>query len=140
MSQEAPLIVTAAVITRDDRVLVTRRKKDSHLGGQWEFPGGKMEPGESPEESLVRELQEELGVEIEVAHILEVVFHRYPERDVLLLFYSCELLDGEPWPVDVEEVAWVSRPELPHLDWVPADVPFVDWLVESAEEDEEELD
>ncbi len=124
MSERVPFVVTAGVVVRNGRVLVARRKPGSHLEGLWEFPGGKLEPNESPEESLARELREELGVEIQVERILEVVFHRYPEKNVLLLFYSCRLIRGEPRPLDVAELAWVSRSELPNLDWVPADVAF----------------
>ena len=117
--------VTAAIMIKDERVLIAQRHPDDFMGGKWEFPGGKLEPDESPEESLARELQEELGVEIRVGKILEVVYHRYPEKNVLLLFYTCELINGEPQPLEVEEVAWVSTRDLPQLDWVPADIPLV---------------
>jgi len=124
MDGRDPILVTAGVVIRDRRVLVARRKAGSHLAGLWEFPGGKLEPGESPEECLARELREELGVSVRVGRILETIYHRYPEKNVLLLFYACELLDGEPRALDVAEVAWVPRAELPDLDWVPADVTF----------------
>lgn len=125
MSERIPVVVTAGVVVRDGRVLVARRKPGSHLEGLWEFPGGKLEPNESPEESLAREFREELGIDIQVERILEVVFHRYPEKNVLLLFYSCRLIRGEPRLLDVAEFAWVGRKELPDLDWVPADAAFV---------------
>ena len=113
MSERTPVVVTAGVVIRDEHVLVARRKMGSHLEGLWEFPGGKLEPNESPEESLAREFKEELGVEVRVGRILEVVYHRYPEKNVLLLFYACELMNGEPQPLDVEEVAWVRRGSFP---------------------------
>ena len=120
-----PILVTAGVVIRDGRVLVARRKTGSHLAGLWEFPGGKLEPGESPEECLARELREELGVSVRVGRVLETIYHRYPQKNVLLLFYACELGGGEPQALDVAEVAWVRREELSNLDWVPADVAFV---------------
>jgi 8-oxo-dGTP diphosphatase len=119
------ILVAAAVIERDGRILAARRKKGAHLEGRWEFPGGKLEPGESPEECLVRELEEEIGVLGKPREILEVVFHRYPEKNVLLLFYRCELVSGEPGALDCEEILWVPRAELASLDWAPADIPFV---------------
>ena len=125
MSEQLPIVVTAGVVVRDGCILVARRKPGSHLEGLWEFPGGKLEPNESPEVCLAREFKEELGVEISVERILEVVFHRYPEKNVLLLFYSCRLIHGEPRAQDVAEFAWVSRKELPDLNWAPADVVFV---------------
>src|SRR5262245_34601302 len=119
------VLVAAGVLERDGRILAARRKKGSHLEGRWEFPGGKVEPGESPEEGLVRELEEEIGVTVRPRGILEVVFHRYPEKSVLLLFYRCELIEGEPRAVECDEVRWVPVAELPSLDWAPADVPFI---------------
>jgi 8-oxo-dGTP diphosphatase len=118
-------VVAAAVLEREGKILAARRKKGSHLEGLWEFPGGKLEPGESPEECLVRELEEEMGVLVSPREILEVVFHRYPEMCVLLLFYRCELASGEPRALDCDEILWVPRAELASLDWAPADVPFV---------------
>ncbi len=128
MDGRDPILVTAGVLIRNGRVLVARRKAGSHLAGFWEFPGGKLEPGESPEECLARELREELGVSVRVGRILEAIYHRYPEKSVLLLFYACELTDGEPRALDVAEVAWVRKAELLDLDWVPADVAFIEKL------------
>ncbi len=119
------ILVAAGVLEREGRVLAARRKKGSHLEGHWEFPGGKIEAGESPEECLVRELAEEIGVVVEPRGILEVVFHRYPEKNVLLLFYRCDLLEGEPHALECDEIRWVALADLPSLDWAPADIPFV---------------
>lgn len=130
MAEHVPLIVTAGVVIRDNNVLVAKRNAGSHLEGLWEFPGGKLEPNESPQECLAREFHEELGVDIEVRSILEVVFHRYPEKTVLLLFYACELRGGEPKPLDVAELAWIPKADLLQLEWVPADIPFVRRLSE----------
>ncbi len=75
-----PVVVAAAVVIREGRVLLTRRAEGQHLAGLWEFPGGKLEDGESPEEALVRECREECGIEVAVSEILEVTHHRYPQK------------------------------------------------------------
>ena len=90
-----PVIVSAAVLFHHGEVLLTRRMEGAHLAGLWEFPGGKVEEGEDPEDALVREVREECGVEIAVEDIFDVTFHRYESKDVLLLFYRCRLVSGE---------------------------------------------
>ena len=115
------VVVAAAVIIRDDRVLLTRRAEGQHLAGLWEFPGGKLEDGESPEEALVRECQEECGIEVEVVEILDVTHHRYPDKDVLLLFYRCKLRTGEVRHLQVADHAWVAPEELDDYPLPPAD-------------------
>jgi len=125
------VLVAAGVLEREGKILAAKRKSGSHLEGHWEFPGGKIEPDESPEDCLVRELAEEIGVLVVPRGILDVVFHRYPEKSVLLLFYRCELLEGDPRPIECDEVRWVDLADLPSLDWAPADVPFVRKLAES---------
>jgi len=117
----APVVVAAAVVIRDGCVLLTRRTEGQHLAGLWEFPGGKLEDGESPEEALVRECREECGIEVEVAEILDVTHHRYPEKDVLLLFYRCELRTGEVRHLQVADHAWVAPPDLDRYPLPPAD-------------------
>ena len=116
-----PTIVAAAVVLDRGRVLLTQRAEGTHLEGLWEFPGGKLEPGESPEEALVRECREECGIEIAVDDILEVTFHRYPEKDVLLLFYRCSIVSGEVRHLQVNAHAWVAPDELDRYDFPPAD-------------------
>lgn len=120
------------MIARPGEILATRRPHGSHLEGHWEFPGGKLEAGESPEECLARELREELGVEAEIGSILEVVYHRYPDKTVLLLFYACRLVSGEPSALESEELRWVRLAEIQELGWAPADVPFVKKLSRGA--------
>jgi 8-oxo-dGTP diphosphatase len=121
------LIVAAAVIVEDGRVLLTQRPGGTHLEHLWEFPGGKVEEGEAPEAALVRELREELGIETVVDEILEVTFWRYPSRDVLLLFYRVSRApDGGPVQhLGVAAHAWVTLDELDRYPLPPADVPVL---------------
>jgi 8-oxo-dGTP diphosphatase len=115
------ITVAAAVVFRAGRVLLTQRKSGSHLAGAWEFPGGKVELEEDPRDAVARELREELGVEIEVGDILDVTFHRYPEKSVLLLFYEAKLAEGSPEPraLDVADLRWARAEDL-HDDAFPA--------------------
>ena len=116
-----PVIVAAAVIIEDGRVLLTRRQEGQHLAGFWEFPGGKVEDGESPEEALERECREECGIEVAVAEVLDVTHHRYPQKDVLLLFYRCELRGGQVRHLEVADHAWVAPSDLDRYALPPAD-------------------
>jgi len=113
--------VSAALIFRDGKLLVTRRYANAHLGGLWEFPGGKREPGETFERCLVREIREELGVDIAVGNLFESVTHAYPEKTVHLKFYVCRLLKGEPRPLGCEAVNWAGRSELDDYEFPAAD-------------------
>jgi mutator protein MutT len=106
----ASIRVVACVISRDGRFLITQRKKESHLGHLWEFPGGKIEPGESPQQCAVRECREEIGVEVKAGETIEEVRHDYPELRVHLYFIKCELISGEPRPLDCADLTW-ARPE-----------------------------
>jgi 8-oxo-dGTP diphosphatase len=114
------IVVTAAVIRRGDRYLVTRRQQGVHLEGMWEFPGGKCEAGESLAACLRRELLEELGAGAVVGHELLAVTHHYPERSVELHFLACELTQ-DPVPLLGQEMRWVARRELGSLRFPPAD-------------------
>ena len=116
-----PVVVAAAVLIDQGKVLLTRRLDGQHLAGMWEFPGGKLEPGESPEDAVVRECAEECGIDVEVVDILDVTHHRYPEKDVLLLFYRCKLVAGEVQHLQVAEHAWVAPSELEDFALPPAD-------------------
>jgi 8-oxo-dGTP diphosphatase len=120
-----PKLVVAALIGEAGRVLVTRRRADQPLPLQWELPGGKLEPGEAPDEALRRELREELAVELEVGPIWEVLFHRYPDYDVLMLVYACRLVPGQvPRCLEVDALAWALPAELDGYDVLPADRPL----------------
>ena len=121
------VIVTAAVVERDGRFLVTRRQDGVHLEGYWEFPGGKCEPGESLDACLRREMREELDVDARVGEELLVVSHAYPERTVELHFFRCELA-GAPAPQQGQEMRWVTRRELGSLTFPPADEQLIERL------------
>src|SRR5271170_1666734 len=113
--------VSAALIFQHGQLLITQRHARSHLGGLWEFPGGKREAGETFEQCLVREIREELGVEISVGELFEEITHAYPEKSVHLKFFICELLRGEPQPVDCAAVKWVAKTELAGFEFPAAD-------------------
>jgi 8-oxo-dGTP diphosphatase len=114
--------VVAAVVRRGDAILVTRRPDRPGRPGQWEFPGGKVEPGEAEPDALRRELREELGCEAAVGPLLLRHAHRYPEVDVELAFYACALAPGaEPAAIGVAELAWAPRGTLARYDFLEAD-------------------
>jgi 8-oxo-dGTP diphosphatase len=119
-------IVAAGILIEDGKVLLSRRKKGSHLAGLWEFPGGKAEAGEDPRAALRRELEEELGIATRIGEIVDVTFHRYDEADkaVLLLFFEAEREAHSPEPraIDVAEVAWCGVERLDPSTFPPADV------------------
>jgi 8-oxo-dGTP diphosphatase len=121
-------LVVAGLIVRDGRLLITQRTQPPALAGNWEFPGGKIEEGEAPEVALARELREEIGVDVRVGRIWDVLFHRYPDFDLIMLVYACAIADGEPRAVDVGDLAWVLPVELPRWDILPADRPLVERL------------
>ena len=125
------IVVSAAVVRRDGRYLVTRRPRGAHLEGLWEFPGGKCEAGESIAACLRRELVEELGTDAVVGEELLAVTHHYPERSIELHFLACELTQ-EPAPLLGQEMRWAARGELRSLQFPPAD----DELIALLERDE----
>ncbi len=116
-------------MAHEGRVLITQRRADQALPLQWEFPGGKVEPGEAPVAALVRELTEEIGVVVEVGRIWDVLFHSYPAFDLVMLVYACRIVAGEPRAVEVADVVWVPYAELSAWDILPADRPLVERLV-----------
>ncbi|HLK93919.1 MAG TPA: (deoxy)nucleoside triphosphate pyrophosphohydrolase [Polyangia bacterium] len=117
-------LVVAALVREGTRVLMSRRRADQPMPGKWEFPGGKVEPGESPVVALAREVREELGCDVDVGRIHEVVFHAYEEFDLYMLVYAAAITRGTPRAVDVAEVEWVEAARLPELDLLPADFPL----------------
>jgi mutator protein MutT len=120
--------VSAALVFRDGRLLIAQRHAKSHLGGLWEFPGGKREAGETFEQCLVREIREELGVEISVGELFEEIVHDYPEKSVHLKFFICKLLSGEPQPLDCAAVNWVTKAQLADFQFPAADADLLEKL------------
>ena len=118
------IVVTAAVIERDGRFLVTRRQAGVHLAGHWEFPGGKCDAGESLAMCVSRELREELAVEVEVGDEILATTHDYPDRRVELHFLRCRL-NGQPAPQQGQEMRWVTRGRLATLQFPPADAELI---------------
>jgi mutator protein MutT len=124
----AVIDVAAALVFRDGKLLITQRYSDAHLGGLWEFPGGKREPGESFEACLARELVEELGVQVEVGPLIETLEHAYPEKTVRLQFYICEVLQGEPRPIGCAAAQWISQAQLSEYRFPAADARLIEKL------------
>lgn len=127
-----PLLVTAAIIRQDNLTLITRRPAASSYPGYWEFPGGKMEEGESPEQCLERELLEELGVLAAIGDIFGSAFYNYPWGDILLLAYRCRLLELPIRNLGVAEHRWVSPEQLDDYPMLPADRPLIQKLQEQS--------
>ena len=103
---------------------MSRRRADQSMPLLWEFPGGKVEPGEAPADALAREVREELGCGVAVGRVRDVVFHRYDDFDLYMLVYPCEIIDGTPRAVEVAAIEWVEPARLPALDLLPADFPL----------------
>lgn len=120
--------VAAGVVFKNNRLLITRRKKDDYLGGLWEFPGGKRKPGETFEECLKRELMEELGIEVKVGELLWSMTHNYPDIQVHLRFFFCTNIKGEPTPIGCDAVEWITREQLSEYKFPEADAMLVDLL------------
>jgi 8-oxo-dGTP diphosphatase len=119
-----------ALIDGDGKILVQRRPEGKMMAGLWEFPGGKIEPGEVPEAALVRELREELGIEVDPADLSPAVFASEPlaGRHLLLLLYRCRQWSGVPHAIHAEELRWCRSDELHELDMPPADGPLIQLL------------
>ena len=126
-SASNPIRVVCALIERESRVLLARRPEHKHLGGKWEFPGGKIEPGETPAAALARECAEELACEIVVGAELPAVTHAYPDRTSVLLPVVCRLAAGsvEPRAAEHSALAWVEAERMGDYDLPAADEPIV---------------
>lgn len=131
----APLRVVGAVIVREDRILAARRAPGRSAAGLWEFPGGKVEPGESPQQALARELREELGIEVEIGWLIGrgEADARDRDRDLHLDCYWARLNAAEPaGSTDHDRLEWVDRAHLQGLAWAGPDVPIVEAIVDGA--------
>jgi mutator protein MutT len=117
--------VVAAIIWKDDRILITQRFDHVHLPGLWEFPGGKVEPGETLEGALQREILEELGVTISVEEEFFRIAHDYPTKSVQLHFFNCSILSSEPRPIEVADLRWVGPQQLDRFEFPAADAELI---------------
>ncbi|TRY17127.1 (deoxy)nucleoside triphosphate pyrophosphohydrolase [Tessaracoccus rhinocerotis] len=125
------IVVVGAVIVRDNKVLCAQRGAGGALAGMWEFPGGKIEPGESPREALQREIDEELLCEVVVGREVTTTTYEYDFGIVTLTTFYCDLVAGTPQLTEHSEVRWVDPGDLVSLDWAPADVPAVELIAAS---------
>ena len=126
------LVAACALIDVDSRVLVTRRPKGKTMAGLWEFPGGKVEAGELPEHTLIRELKEELGIEVTEACLAPLTFasHAYADFHLLMLLWVCRRWEGMATAKEGQELAWVRAQRLKDYRMPPADEPLIPHLVE----------
>jgi len=131
MELPPPVPVVCAIIIRDERILLAQRPPDKKLGGLWEFPGGKVETGESAEAALHRELQEELGCTVHITQTLASFVHAYAWGSIELIPFVCELTadSSEPHPHEHTALVWVKRAQLMSYDLAPADVPLLTGLI-----------
>lgn len=118
--------VVGAVIVRDGEVLCAQRGEGGSLAGMWEFPGGKIEPGETPQAALLREIDEELLIDVEVGDHVETTAYDYDFGVVTLTTYYCKLQSGEPSLTEHAAVRWLAPSDLFSLEWAPADIPAVE--------------
>lgn len=115
----------------DGKYLITKRKEGTHLAGYWEFPGGKVERGETTKEALTREIFEEVGLEIRVNRLLRESFPEYPEIIVHMNFFACDILSGEATAIECAEIAWIKPDEFKLYEFPPADEGLIEMLSES---------
>ena len=123
-----PLEVAVGVIESSGKVLITQRKAEDSFGGLWEFPGGKLNPGESVEIALAREIEEELGIRVAVGEKRMVIRHQYPARAVRLHCFDCRVLEGEPRTIECAALKWVEPVDLTGFEFLPATRPLIEQL------------
>ncbi|GEP00489.1 (deoxy)nucleoside triphosphate pyrophosphohydrolase [Methylobacterium haplocladii] len=126
------LVVAVALVDPDGRVLLAQRPPGKQLAGLWEFPGGKVEPGERPEETLIRELTEELGITVEEPCLAPLTFasHAYPDFHLLMPLYICRRWQGTPRSMEGQALKWVRPGALRDMPMPPADAPLIPFLVD----------
>ena len=124
------LVAAMALVDADGRVLLAKRPEGKAMAGLWEFPGGKLLPGETPEAALIRELKEELGLDITASCLAPFTFasHRYEDFHLLMPLFLCRVWDGTPVALEGQELKWVRPGEMKNLAMPPADVPLVAML------------
>ncbi|MDE1937957.1 MAG: (deoxy)nucleoside triphosphate pyrophosphohydrolase [Alphaproteobacteria bacterium] len=123
-------VVACALIDPDGRVLLAQRPEGKNLAGLWEFPGGKLEPGERPEEALIRELREELGIEVKEPCLAPFTFasHSYADFHLLMPLYVCRRWEGTPQPLEHPQIKWARPKDMANYPLTPADIPLIPML------------
>ena len=126
------LVAACALVDADNRVLLAQRPDGKQFAGLWEFPGGKVEPGETPEEALVRELREELGIETKVPCLAPLTFasHSYERFHLLMPLYICRRYEGVPQPLEAKALKWVAPKKMRDYPMPPADAPLIPFLID----------
>lgn len=129
-SKKILLVAASALVDTDNRVLIAQRPEGRSMAGLWEFPGGKVEPGETPEQALVRELREELSIEVCETCLAPFTFasHTYEQFHLLMPLYLCKTWEGEVAPREAQAVKWVRASRLADYPMPPADLPLIPWL------------
>jgi 8-oxo-dGTP diphosphatase len=132
LTRRLVLVAAAALIDADGRVLITRRPEGKSMAGLWEFPGGKVEPGETPEETLIRELKEELDIDTSASCLAPLTFasHAYPDFHLLMPLYVCRKWQGIVRPTEGQATKWVRARDLRSYEMPPADLPLIAPLIE----------
>ena len=131
MTAKLVLVAACALVDADGRVLLAQRPEGKSMAGLWEFPGGKIESGERPEQTLIRELKEELGIDVNEACLAPLTFasHRYPDFHLLMPLYVCRRWEGQVTAREAQQVAWVRPNRLRDYAMPPADEPLVSHLM-----------
>ena len=131
MNPKLVLVAACALVDADGRVLIAQRPAGKQMAGLWEFPGGKVEHGEMPEQSLIRELKEELGIVVKEDCLAPLTFasHAYPDFHLLMPLYVCRRWEGQVTPTEGQKLAWVKPNRLRDYEMPPADVPLVSHLM-----------
>ena len=126
------IVVAVALVDAEDRVLIAERPRGKAMAGLWEFPGGKLAPGERPEDALIRELREELGVEVEAARLAPLTFasHAYDDFHLLMPLYVCRRWEGLVQPLEGQALKWVRPKDLRDYPMPPADEPLIPHLID----------
>jgi 8-oxo-dGTP diphosphatase len=122
MSQPKAIRVVCAIIEKNGKILGAKRRKHQSQGGYWEFPGGKIDNIETPENALTREIKEELGIEILPQKKLASVLFSYPDKTVVLIPFISKILSGDPKPLEHDEIRWINKEESDALHWLPPDI------------------
>lgn len=131
MKKQRYIIVTAAVIIKEGKILITQRPKGVHLEGMWEFPGGKKEDSETLEQCMRREIMEELGIKIVIEKKLIEVQHEYETKFVELHFFQCAVIDGSPSPKEGQKMKWVEPETLLNYRFPPPDREIINYIIKN---------